>query len=173
MKLMFDEFTLYNFYIPHGGRFKENLPYKMDVYKKLLPIFGSIKNERVILTGDFNIAHEEIDVFNAENNKNNTMFTPKERKCLDMIINLGYIDSFRDQNPETRAFSWWPYRNNLRERDIGWRIDYIFPSQKIYPKLQSSFTRKDILGSDHCPVGVEIQSEMKEDNPTYPKETLF
>ena len=174
LKLVFDEFTLYNFYIPHGGRFKENMPYKLEVYEKLLSIFESEKDGNTILAGDFNIAHNDIDVFHAKQNYNNTMFTPEERNRLDRIIDLGYTDSFRDKNPEKQEFSWWPYRGDLRERNIGWRIDYLFPSKKIYPKVIDAFTRKDIPGSDHGPVGLELKSKMKTDKgPVYPKATLF
>ncbi len=154
IKMVFDEFTLYNFYIPNGSRDKRDIPYKLDVYQKLFSIFA--KKKKTILTGDFNIAHKEIDVFNAKTNKNNTMFTPEERKQIDDLLSLGYVDSFREQNPEKKSYTWWPYMANLRERDIGWRIDYFFVSKDLFPKIKSSFIRKDIPGSDHCPVGIEM-----------------
>lgn len=171
--LTFNEFVLYNFYIPNGARDKRDIPYKIDVYKKLLKIFNDVKDKNVILVGDFNVAHNEMDVYNAKQNIQNTMFTPEERKQLDAIINSGYIDTFREKNPEKQSYSWWPYMANLRERDIGWRIDYVFVSKKLYPKIQDAFIRKDILGSDHCPVGIEMQSKMNMDNPIYPKNSLF
>lgn len=156
IKMVFDEFTLYNFYIPNGSRDKRDMPYKLDTYAKLLGMFASQKNQNIILAGDFNIAHKEIDVFNAKHNKNNTMFTPGEREQIDKLIGLGFIDAFREQNPQKQCFSWWPYMANLRERDIGWRIDYIFTSKKLFPKVKNSSIKKEVLGSDHCPVMVEL-----------------
>ena len=173
LKLVFDEFVLYNFYIPNGGRDKENFSYKFDAYKKLLKVFKSIKDEKVIMVGDFNIAHTELDVFHSKQNVNNTMFTTEEREQIGKIIDLGYVDTFREKYPKKEEYSWWSYMRNARERDIGWRIDYVFVTKKLYPKVKDSFTRKDILGSDHCPVGIEIQSKMKKDDPSYPKEILF
>lgn len=156
IKLTFDSFILYNFYIPNGSRDKRDIPYKLEVYDELINLFKKEKDNNIILTGDFNIAHEEIDVFHAKNNRNNTMFTPEERKQIDRIIGLGYVDSFRDKYPEKQSFSWWPYYRNLREKDIGWRIDYFFISKNFYPKIKDAFIRKDIMGSDHCPVGIEL-----------------
>lgn len=173
LKLTFDEFTLYNFYMPQGGRLKENLPYKLDTYRDLLKIFKRYKDQETILVGDFNIAHTERDVCNAKSNENSTMFTPQEREQIDQIIDLGYVDTFRDKYPKKQSYSWWSYWGNTRARDIGWRIDYIFVTEKLRKKIIDAFIRKDIEGSDHCPVGIEIRSKMKEDNPQYPKSELF
>lgn len=174
LKLVFDTFTLFNFYIPNGSRDKRDMPYKLDVYQTLLSMFDDIKEESVILAGDFNIAHNEIDVYHAKANKNNTMFTSEERKQLDAITGLGYIDTFRSLYPDQQAFSWWPYMGDLRERDIGWRIDYIYVSKKLSPNILDACTKREVEGSDHGPIGLELAMDMKEGlSPTYHKETLF
>jgi exodeoxyribonuclease-3 len=171
LKLTFDDFILFNFYIPNGGREKKDVPYKMEVYKKLLNLFKEISNENIILAGDFNIAHNEIDVFNFKQNYKNTMFTPEEREQITKIIGLGYIDTFRYKYPEKKAYTWWPYMSDLRERDIGWRIDYIFVSNSLKPLIKDSFTQREILGSDHGPLGLIIDKEVNlKEIPIYKKE---
>lgn len=147
-------FDIINLYIPHGGRKKENLSYKIEVYNHLLKYLTEIKDRDIILCGDFNIAHEEIDLARPKGNKNNIMFTPEERDLIDKIISLGFVDSFRKYNPGKVKYSWWPYYANARERNIGWRIDYIFTSSGI--KVNEAFILNEILGSDHCPIGVII-----------------
>lgn len=174
LRLNFNEFTLFNLYTPNGARDKSKLPYKFDVYKKLLEIFEELKNEKVILAGDFNIAHEEIDLYHSKNNKNNTMFTREERDILDKLINLGYVDTFRHKYSEKEEYTWWGYMPGIRERNIGWRIDYVFVTQSLLPKMSDAFTRKDIGGSDHCPIGIDIDLEIDTGKtPVYSKETLF
>jgi exodeoxyribonuclease-3 len=165
LKLTFKDFILFNFYIPNGGRDKHDVPYKLEVYKQLFPILQSIADKNVILTGDFNIAHTELDVFYAKQNIGNTMFTPEEREQLTTLINLGYTDTFRYKYPEKKAYTWWPYMNDLRERDIGWRIDYFFVSKSLLPFVKDAFMQKEILGSDHGILGIELNKEVKIDNP--------
>ena len=157
LELIFNNFHLFNFYIPFGGRKKENLEYKLEVYNKLISIFEKLKNKNVIMVGDFNIAHTEIDLARPKENKNSIMFTPEERRMIDKIISLGYIDTFRYFNKEGGHYSWWPYYRNARERNLGWRIDYTFISKPLESKLKKAFILKDIYGSDHCPVGVDIE----------------
>ena len=163
LKLYFSKFTLINLYLPHGGRQKENLGYKLETYKYLLNYLkkdgnpakkrGADKN--VILIGDFNVAHQEIDLARPKNNQNNIMFTPEERKQIDNIIKLGFIDTFRKFNQKSGNYTWWPYFNNCRERNLGWRIDYCFISKKI--KLENAFILKNIPNSDHCPIGINMR----------------
>lgn len=156
LKLNFPEFILINIYIPHGGRGKENLGYKLKVYKHLLRYLKPFKTQNVVLIGDFNIAHQEIDLARPRQNKNNIMFTPEERKQIDKIINLGFIDTFRKFHQEGGNFTWWPYFANARERNLGWRIDYTFVSKSLLPKLKNAFILPEIKGSDHCPMGIGI-----------------
>lgn len=171
LKLTFKDFILFNFYIPNGGRDKHDIPYKLKVYEKLFPIFKSLANKEVILTGDFNIAHKEIDVFNAKQNVNNTMFTPQERKQLDTIVSLGYLDSFRMKYPEKKEYSWWPYMGDLRDRNVGWRIDYFYVSKALESKIIDAFTGREITGSDHGLIGLILDKEIElSEKPIYKKE---
>ncbi len=156
LKLEYSDFTLINLYFPHGGRQKENLNYKLEVYKYFLNYLKRIKDKNIILIGDFNIAHQEIDLSRPKQNQNNIMFTSEERKQIDKIINSGFIDGFRKFNKEGKNYTWWPYFVNARERNLGWRIDYIFVSKKLVPKLKNAFILNKVMGSDHCPIGIEI-----------------
>lgn len=156
LKLKYPDFTLINLYTPHGGRQKENLDYKLEVYKYLLNYLKKIKDENIILIGDFNVAHQEIDLARPKNNQNNIMFTPEERKQIDKIIDLGFTDTFRKFNKEGGNYTWWPYFVNARERNLGWRIDYTFTSKTLTPKLKNAFILHKVMGSDHCPIGIEI-----------------
>ncbi len=156
LEIQYPDFLLINLYLPHGGRKKENMGYKLEIYDHLLRYLKKIKNEKVILIGDFNIAHQEIDLARPKDNKNNTMFTLEERKRIDKIIELGFSDTFRKFNKEPGNYTWWPYYRNARQRNLGWRIDYIFTSKALTPKLKKAFILKDIKGSDHCPIGIEI-----------------
>lgn len=157
LHLEYPEFTLINFYLPHGGRGKENLDYKLAVYDKLLGHLKKLKDKKAILIGDFNIAHQDIDLARPKDNKNNTMFTSKERERVDRIIKLGFVDSFRKFCKKGGHYTWWPYSVNARQRNLGWRIDYVFVSKLLLPQLKKAFILKDVMGSDHCPVGIEIR----------------
>jgi exodeoxyribonuclease-3 len=156
LKLEFLEFTLINLYLPYGGRGKENLDYKLKVYSHLLNYLKKNKNKNIILVGDFNVAHQEIDLARPKQNQNNIMFTPEERKQIDRLIKLGFIDTFRKFHQDRGHYTWWPYFAKARERNLGWRIDCIFISKKLTPKLKDAFIFQKVMGSDHCPVGVEI-----------------
>lgn len=156
LKLVFKDFILFNFYIPNGGRDKHDIPYKLEVYRQLLKIFNSIKDHDVILSGDFNIAHTELDVYHARQNYNNTMFTPQERVQITELLDMGFIDTFRNKYPTKKAYTWWPYMSDLRERDIGWRIDYFFVSKSLEKDVLDAFTQKEILGSDHGILGINL-----------------
>lgn len=170
LKLSFQDFVLFNFYIPHGGRMKENLGYKLDVYKKLLAMLKELHGKEAILAGDLNIAHTHLDLFNSKQNENNTMFTPQERRQLDTLASLGYVDTFRKMYPEKMAYTWWPYALDARGRDVGWRIDYIFVTKNLETAIKDAFMRKDVGGSDHCPFGLILNKYFEtNDRPVYPK----
>ncbi len=157
IKLEYSNFTLINVYLPHGGRQKENLDYKLESYKQILNYLKKIKNQNVIFVGDFNIAHQEIDLARPKQNQKNIMFTPEERQQIDKLINLGFMDTFRKFNKETGHYTWWPYAYNARERNLGWRIDYVFASEKMVSKVKDAFILNKIHMSDHCPIGIEIK----------------
>jgi len=152
LKLEYPDFTLINLYLPHGGRNKENLAYKLECYAKLLSFLKKTKN--TILVGDFNIAHQEIDLARPKNNKNNIMFTPEERKQIDNLISLGFTDTFRKFNQKPGNYTWWPYFVNARDRNLGWRIDYCFTSKGL--RIKDAFILNKVKGSDHCPIGINV-----------------
>jgi len=156
LRLDYSDFLLINLYLPHGGRQKENLVYKLEVYDLLLNYLEKIKNKNVILIGDFNIAREEIDLARPKQNQKNIMFTPEERGKIDRIIELGFTDSFRKFYKDGGHYTWWPYYLKARERNLGWRIDYVFVSKPLSKKVKNSFILKNVYGSDHCPVGIEL-----------------
>lgn len=150
----FNNFTLLNLYLPHGGRQKENLAYKLEVYGLLLKLFKKLKNEKVIICGDFNIAHTELDLARPKGNLKNIMFTPEEREQITGIIKLGYSDTLRMYHPEGELYTWWPYAFEARSRNVGWRIDYIFVSEAIKGKVSDAYVCPKVLGSDHGPTGL-------------------
>jgi exodeoxyribonuclease-3 len=156
LELKYPQFTLINFYAPHGGRKKENLNYKFEVYKEFLKYLKERKSENLIIAGDFNIAHKEIDLARPKENENNTMFTLKEREQIDKIIKLGFVDTFRYFHKDGGNYTWWPYSFNGKKRNLGWRIDYIFVSKSLVPKLKNAFIMKEVESSDHCPIGIEF-----------------
>lgn len=156
LELRYPKFTLVNLYIPHGGREKENMGYKLEVYDKLKRYIAGFGNQNLILTGDFNVARTELDLARPKDNENNTMFTKEEREKLEQLIKSGLVDTFREFHKEGGWYTWWPYRLEVRERNLGWRIDYIFASESLLPKLKDAFILRGIKGSDHCPVGIDI-----------------
>ncbi len=152
LQLEYKDFTLLNLYLHHGGRGKENLDYKLSVYEALSSRLNDSKEKDIILAGDFNIAHREIDLARPQQNKDNIMFTKEEREKIDELVKLDFVDSFRQFNQEGGHYTWWPYGNNARQRNIGWRIDYIFTSKSLTPKLQRVANHSEVLLSDHCPI---------------------
>ncbi len=156
LRLDFPDFILINLYIPHGVRDKSKLSYKLKCFDALLDYLKKIKDKKVLVVGDFNVAHHEIDLANPKQNKGNIMFTKEERNALSRLISLGFTDCFRHLNKDTQKFSWWPYYRNLRERNIGWRLDYIFASKSMIDKIKKCEILERVHGSDHCPVLLEI-----------------
>jgi exodeoxyribonuclease III len=157
LELEYSKFILINIYIPHGSRDKKNLKYKLNVYKYFIDHLRKIKNKKIIICGDLNIAHEDIDLARPKSNRCNIMFTLPERKQISDLITLGFIDTFRNFNQKSGNYTWWPYFANARQRNLGWRIDYIFISKKLVSRLKDSFIKSNILGSDHCPVGINLK----------------
>ncbi len=156
LELKYKTFTLINLYLPHGGRKKENLKYKLNVYKKLLNKIRRNKKRKLVLIGDFNIAHLAIDLERPKQNVNNIMFTPFERRQIDDLISLGFIDTFRKFHKKGGNYTWWPYMRNARQRNLGWRIDYCFISDNLSKSLTDAFILPKVMGSDHCPIGINI-----------------
>lgn len=156
--LEFEKFYLVNIYVPNSKRELERLDYRMlweDEIRKYLSKLN--KKKPVIMCGDLNVAHEEIDLKNPKTNRRNAGFTDEERNKMTELLNANFTDSYRYIYPEKVAYSWWSYMGNAREKDIGWRIDYFIVSSDIKEKIKDAYIFKDIYGSDHCPVGLEIE----------------
>ncbi len=157
LELDYSDFVLINVYLPHGGRQKENLDYKLNVYSRLINYLEKTKNRKMLLTGDFNIAHKEIDPARPKQNKNNIMFTREERKQIDKLIELGFIDTFRELHREKKQYTGWSYFTDARQKNLGWRIDYAFIYKALISKLKNAFILSEVRGSDHCPIGLDLK----------------
>lgn len=156
--LEFDEFYLVNVYTPNSQRELARLDYRMvweDVFRNYLEELDSVKP--VILCGDLNVAHKEIDLKNPKTNTKNAGFTIEERGKMTELLKAGFIDSFRYFYPDKEeVYTWWSYMRKARERNAGWRIDYFIVSKGLKDLLKDSQIHSDIMGSDHCPVALEI-----------------
>jgi exodeoxyribonuclease-3 len=155
----FDSFSLLNVYFPNGGQGPERIKYKLDFYDAFLEYIETLRHtgKGIIFCGDVNTAHEAIDLARPKENENNTGFLLEERAWIDEVVNLGYVDTFRHFNPTKEgAYSYWDLKSRARDRNVGWRIDYVFISPDLLPRLKNAFILSGIYGSDHCPVGIEL-----------------
>ncbi len=152
-------FVLFNIYFPNGKRDQERLDYKLDFYDTFLAYADNLKAEgkNIVVCGDFNTAHKEIDLARPKENEKISGFLPIERAWIDTFIDHGYVDTFRHFNKEPGQYSWWDMKTKARERNVGWRIDYFFVNKEFISKVKNAFIMKDVMGSDHCPVGIEIK----------------
>ncbi|MFH0754032.1 MAG: exodeoxyribonuclease III, partial [Candidatus Omnitrophota bacterium] len=127
-------------------------------YDLFLKKVQSLRQEgrHIVVCGDVNTAHQEIDLARPKQNQKNTGFLPEEREWVSMFLALGYVDTFRHFYPEGGHYSWWDYKTGARARNIGWRIDYFFVDVPLLPQVKKAFILSDVPGSDHCPVGIEI-----------------
>lgn len=155
-----DNFFLINGYYPNGGREHDRVEFKLEfsrlMVKKAL-LLKKKTGKEVILTGDFNTAHHEIDLKNPKSNKKSTGFLPHEREFIDEMLAQGFVDIFRKDHPDEEGhYTWWTYRMNCRAKNVGWRIDYFFITEGLESKVKKSFIRPEVLGSDHCPLGIEL-----------------
>lgn len=156
--LEFDKFYLVNCYTPNSKRELERLDYRMvweDEFRRYL--INLNKQKPVIACGDLNVAHEEIDLKNPKTNRRSAGFTDEERNKMTELLNSGFTDTYRYLYPnKTDIYTWWSYMFKAREKNIGWRIDYFIVSDSIKNKIKESYIYSDVLGSDHCPVGLDI-----------------
>ena len=156
--LEFENFYLVTNYTPNAKRELERLDYRMvwedEIRKYLLELN---KKKPVIMCGDLNVAHEEIDLKNPKTNKGNAGFTNEEREKMTELLNAGFIDSYRYLYPEKIEYSWWSYMGHAREKNVGWRIDYFIVSNDFRENIKDATIYTEILGSDHCPDGLEIK----------------
>jgi exodeoxyribonuclease III len=156
--LDFEDFILFNTYMPNGGRGMKRLDYKLDFYDSFLKYLEVLLKDgrKVILTGDINTAHRDIDLARPKQNEKNTGFLPQERAWIDRLLEAGFTDAFRFFNPEPGNYTWWDYKTKARERNVGWRLDYFFTSNNLLNELRNSEILQDIHGSDHCPIVLEF-----------------
>ncbi len=159
-KIGSEEFILFNIYFPNGGASTERLKFKLEFYEAFLLYIEKklTNNPNIIVTGDYNTAHHAIDLARPESNANTSGFMPIERVYLDRFEKMGFRDSLRQFQPETPdIYTWWSFRTAARSRNIGWRIDYFYLSESMLDRLTAAQAHTDILGSDHCPISVEIK----------------
>ena len=154
----YDDFVLLGIYFPNGKRSADRLRYKMEFYGAFLDYVENLRREgrSVVVCGDVNTAHREIDLARPKENEKISGFLPEERAWMDKFFDHGYVDTFRQYNQEPGNYSWWDQMTRARERNVGWRIDYFFTDSDFAPNLSDAFILPDVMGSDHCPVGIEI-----------------
>jgi exodeoxyribonuclease-3 len=154
----YNQFVLFNVYFPNGKKDETRLKYKMDFYNAFFDFIEPLRKsgERLILCGDFNTAHKEIDLSRPKENSRISGFLPMERAWLDKLVAHRYIDTFRHFNQDPNQYTWWDMKTRARERNVGWRLDYFFITENLLPSLTSAFIMREVTGSDHCPVGIKL-----------------
>ena len=152
-------FLLYNIYFPNGQKDEDRLQYKLDFYDDLLPMINDQveSGQNVIVTGDWNTAHHPIDLARPKENIKTSGFMPIERERLDIYVEHGWVDTFRLFHDEPDRYSWWTYRFGARERNVGWRIDYFFVNEGFTDQVLDADIHENVMGSDHCPVSLEVE----------------
>ncbi len=155
----FDDFVLFNIYYPNGKKNQERLDYKLDFYDAFLSYADNLKAEgkNIVVCGDFNTAHKEIDLARPKQNEKISGFLPIERAWIDTFLDHGYVDTFRYFNKKPNNYTWWSMRTRARERNVGWRLDYFFVNAEFIKNVKNAFIMDDVFGSDHCPVGIKIE----------------
>lgn len=154
----FDEFYLVNVYVPNSQRELTRLDYRQQWDRDFLRYLKKLEKKKpVIWCGDLNVAHTEIDLANPKPNVGKHGFTPEERKGFSAFVKAGFVDTFREFNKDGGHYTWWSQMPGVRARNVGWRIDYWLISASLRPRLKRAFIRPEVMGSDHCPVGIEIK----------------
>jgi len=152
------KFYLTNVYFPNSNHELTRLDFKIKFNDKLLRHLKLLEKKKpIIVCGDFNVAHEEIDLARPKENVGNPGFHPRERVWMNKFLQKGFVDTFRDLHPDEQKFSWWSYRAGARKRNVGWRIDYFCASKIFMSNIKKAFIQNEVMGSDHCPVGVELR----------------
>ena len=151
-------FFLVNVYTPNSGDGLKRLTYRLEWEREFLDYILKLDSEKpVVICGDMNVAHQEIDIKNPYANRHNAGFTDEERACFTKLLSCGFVDTFRYLHPDARsAYTWWSYRFNARANNAGWRIDYFVVSDRLRDRIISADIYPDVFGSDHCPVGLEL-----------------
>jgi exodeoxyribonuclease-3 len=153
-------FTLINCYFPNGGRDHSRVPFKLAFYDAFLAKCEALREQgqAVVFCGDVNTAHKEIDLARPKSNQNTTGFLPEERAWIDRVVEAGYVDTFRRFNPDLAGqYTWWSMPTRARERNVGWRIDYFFVASEVLDRVADAFILPEVMGSDHCPVGLRLR----------------
>lgn len=160
--LSYPDFYLINCYSPHSRRDLSHLEYKHRFNCALNNYIQQLNSQKpVILCGDLNVAHQDIDIANYKSNRGNAGFTQVEKDDFNCLLSTGLVDSFRLIYPQMEgAYTWWSYMKDVRKRNIGWRIDYVLVSKEIAYKITNAMIYSDVLGSDHCPIGLDIDMEV-------------
>lgn len=155
----YGDFILYNIYFPNGGRGPERVRYKLDFYDHVLDQWQEVRSDgrELIICGDFNTAHKEIDVARPAEWSKQSGFLPEERLWLDKITDMGYVDAFRAFNTKPEQYTYWDNFRNNRERNIGWRIDMFMVTEGLMPKVTSATIHPTVMGSDHCPIELVVE----------------
>ncbi|HSV41830.1 MAG TPA: exodeoxyribonuclease III [Methanomassiliicoccales archaeon] len=158
-EIHFDDFVLFNVYFPNGKASQERLRYKLDFYDAFLERCVALLDEGndIIVCGDVNTAHKEIDLARPKANERISGFLPEERAWIDRFLAAGFIDSYRMFDPSPGRYTWWDMKTNARERNVGWRIDCFYLSRGLAPRLEKAFIFDEVMGSDHCPIGIELK----------------
>jgi exodeoxyribonuclease-3 len=151
-------FTLINIYYPNGKRSPDRLDYKMRFYAAFQAVVDDLRaqGKRLAICGDVNTAHKEIDISRPKENEKISGFLPMEREWMDQFLSSGYIDTFRMFNQDPNNYTWWDQMTRARERNVGWRIDYFFVDESLRNHVTNAWIMPEVLGSDHCPIGLEI-----------------
>ena len=159
LKITYPDFILYNIYFPNSGMNAKRLDFKVDFCNALLDELVELKNEgkNLVITGDYNIAHHPIDVYNPKNCEGKSGYLPEERAWLDRLEEAGFVDTFRMFDESENNFTWWSYRTKARDRNAGWRLDYFYVNEEIKDNVKSAEILDDVFGSDHCPVTLELE----------------
>jgi exodeoxyribonuclease III len=154
IEMEFENFILFNVYFPNGGRGPERVKYKLDFYDALFRHTEELRQRQknIIICGDYNTAHKEMDLARPKENQKVSGFLPEERAWIDKIVAMNYVDTFREFNTEPGWYSYWDQISRARERNVGWRIDYFFVSKEARPRVTNAAIHMDVMGSDHCPI---------------------
>ena len=158
LKVEFEDFILYNIYFPNSGMEAKRLDFKVAFCDALLDELKELKSQgkNLVITGDYNIAHNPIDVYNPKNCEGKSGYLPEERAWLDELEKAGFVDTFRMFDEGENNFTWWSYRTRARQRNAGWRLDYFYVNEEIKDNVKSAAILSDVYGSDHCPVTLEL-----------------
>lgn len=161
IRVRFPDFVLYNIYFPNGQRGHDRVEYKLDFYACLLEQCDRLHaaGDKIVITGDFNTSHREIDLANPRENSKTSGFMPEERAWIDRYLDHQFCDAYRRIYPTKVEYTWWTYISNARARNVGWRLDYFLVTEAMFDRVRDVVIHGDLHGSDHCPVSLLVDTE--------------